>query len=59
MRTTNFTDWDDKPEGMVRYLRNYGPHFNRKLSDFAASMMERDGGQKIKPYSKQDVDTIL
>jgi len=44
MRTTNFTDWDDKPEGMVLYLRNYGPHFNRKLSDFAASLMERQGG---------------
>ena len=59
MHRVNFTDYDDKPEGMIVYLRNYGPHFNKKLSEFAASKMERDNHEPIKPYQKSEIDTIL
>lgn len=59
MHRVNFTDYDEKPESMIVYLSNYGPHFNRKLSEFAASKMERAEHEPIKPYTKQDIDTIL
>jgi hypothetical protein len=59
MKRVNFTDYDDRPEGMLVYLRNYGPHFNKKLNDFAASWMEKADHVKIKPYTKQDVDNML
>lgn len=31
----DFTKYDIKPEGFLNYLRYYGPHFNKKLCDFA------------------------
>lgn len=40
------------------YLNQYGHHFNKKLCEFAVSMMETDKGA-ITPLSKQDVDQML
>lgn len=62
MRRVNFTDYDIKPEGMVAYMQNYGPHFNKKMCDFAVSKMESKVNgvkRKIQPYTKEDVDNIL
>lgn len=62
MKGTNLTQYEEYPTAMLLYLRNYGPHFNRKLFEFAVSMMEKevDGKKKeIKPYTKEDVDNIL
>ena len=62
MRRANFTQYEEYPEAMLIYLRNYGPHFNRKLFEFAVSKMykEVDGVEKkIRPYSKEEVDAIL
>ena len=59
MNRTNFTQYDEMPEALVNYMRHYGPHFNRKLCEFAVGMMTKDDGQKITPYNKEQVKTIL
>lgn len=62
MRRVNFTDYDIKPEGMIAYMQNYGPHFNKKLCEFAVGRMETSiNGVKIKltPYTKEEVDTMI
>ena len=62
MQRTNLTQYEEYPEAMLIYMRNYGPHFNRKLYEFAVSMMfkEEDGEEKkIKGYSKDEVNNML
>lgn len=62
MKRVNFTQFDEMPDSMIAYMRYYGPHFNRKLFDFAVSlMMKESDGKKVKvtPYSKEQVKTIL
>lgn len=62
MERTNLTQYDKYPEEMLTYLRHYGPHFNRKLFEFAVSMMTRviDGKeQKISPYTREQVQKML
>lgn len=54
--------YDEIPEGMKRYINNYGCHFNKKLCDEAVSRMyTMVNGRKeyISPYSKERIDTIL
>ena len=36
---TDLTQYDAKPEALVNYLRYNGPHFNKKLLEFAVSNM--------------------
>jgi len=31
---------DDRPVSMKRYLKYYGQHFNKKLCEFAVSLMK-------------------
>lgn len=62
MRRANLTQYEEYPEAMLIYMRNYGPHFNRKLFEFAVGLMTKkvDGEEKkIIPYSKEEVDNIL
>ena len=62
MERANFTQYDEFPREMLIYMRNYGPHFNRKLYEFAASLMTKkvDGiEQKVVPYTKEQVDSML
>ena len=62
MRNTDLTQYDIKPEGMINYLRYNGPHFNKKLCDFAVSLMEKKIGSimtPITPMTKEDVDKLL
>lgn len=47
--------YDDRPTSMKRYLKYYGQHFNKKLSDFAVSKMKH-GKQAVQ---KEKVDEIL
>lgn len=47
--------YDDRPPSMKRYLKYYGQHFNKKLSDFAVSKMKH-GKSTI---SKEKADEIL
>lgn len=62
MTRDNFTRYDDYPQAMLTYLKYYGPHFNRKLFEFAVSRMTkviRGTEQKITPMTKEDVDNML
>lgn len=59
---TDLTQYDIKPEGLVNYLRYNGPHFNKKLFEFAISNMTvRSGSTQVKlsPFSKEQIDNIL
>lgn len=60
---TDLTQYDIKPEGMINYLRYNGPHFNKKLCDFAVGLMQKRVGStaliKITPMSKEEVDKLL
>jgi CRISPR/Cas system CSM-associated protein Csm2 small subunit len=62
MQRTNFTQFDELPEAMVTYMKHYGPHFNRKLYEFAVSKMYKENNnkrEKINPYSKEQIKNIL
>ena len=62
MYSTNAGSYDEIPDGMKRYINNYGCHFNKKLCQEASSRMYKDvNGRKeyIKPYTKEDVDGML
>ena len=47
------------PSGMREYLSQYGWHFSKKMCEFAVSRMKDRNGNKISPYSKEKVDSIL
>lgn len=54
--------YDEIPEGMKRYINNYGCHFNKKLCDEAVSRMYTEVNSKkeyIRPYTKDQVESIL
>ena len=62
MERVNFTQYDVYPEAMLIYMRNYGPHFNKKLCDFAVSKMKRNVNgkmQKIQPISKEELKNLM
>lgn len=62
MDRVNFTQYDEYPEAMLIYMRNYGPHFNKKLFKFAVSnMTKREGGveRPITPFTKEEVEALL
>lgn len=44
---------------MEEYLEDYGYHFNKRLFEFAVSMMEDKSGQRLKPWDKQRTDEFL
>ena len=49
----DFTEYDIRPEGFINYLRYYGPHFNKKLCEFACKQMQN------REYSKEKLDILL
>lgn len=62
MERESLTQFDEFPRAMKIYMRNYGPHFNRKLFEFAVSQMytEINGEEKkIVPYTREEVNNIL
>lgn len=62
MERVNFTQYDVYPETMLIYMRNYGPHFNKKLCDFAVSKMKRNVNgkmQKIQPISREELKNLM
>ena len=55
---------DRRPEEMEAYLSNFGWHFNKKMCEFAVSLMKKlnpSTGKKerIEPISKEKVDELL
>lgn len=62
MKRASLTQYDVIPEDMLNYMRNYGPHFNKKLFKFAVgNMTKREGGveRPITPWSKEEVEGAL
>ena len=63
MQKTDLTQYDIKPAAMVNYLRYNGPHFNKKLLQFALSKMTKRGvdGKEVPltPYSSEQVDNMI
>lgn len=53
-----------RPQAMASYLANYGWHFNKKASDYAASMMMKKNAstgkmERIEPMTKDMVEELL
>ena len=62
MYNKNTSSYDEIPDGMKRYINNYGCHFNKKLCKEATSRMYRNVGgreERITPYTKEQVDNML
>ena len=38
-----------------KYIKLYGPHFNKRLCEFAVSLMETENGP-ITPFTKQEIE---
>lgn len=55
--------YDIIPEELRKYLANFGKHFNRKLCDYAVSIMQKAGPDgkpiAITPMSREEVDNLL
>lgn len=56
--------YDMKPEGMIAYLRYNGYHFNKKMCDWAVSLMRKVGKatgkeEPIEPLTKDKVEDML
>lgn len=55
--------YDDIPEGMRRYLKHNGWHFNRKACEYAVGLMRRKGAsgkaERVEMMPKEQVDAML
>lgn len=56
--------YDDMPDGMRKYIQNYGWHFNKKAYEYATKFMTRINPitkkeERVEAYTKQDVDKLL
>lgn len=55
--------YDIIPEDLRKYLLNFGPHFNKKLCEYAVSLMKKAGPdgkpQRITPMTREEVDALL
>lgn len=49
----DYTEYDIKPAEFLNYLRYYGPHFNKKLCEFACKQFTKQ------EYTKEKLDTLL
>ena len=63
MYRKDMTERDIRPYYMDKYLKYYGPHFNRQLCEFAVSKMYKrnENGEKIaiKLMPKEEVEELL
>lgn len=63
MERASLTQYDVTPEDMLIYMRNYGPHFNKKLCRFAVGLMEKKGSDGIKrpitPITREETEGLL
>ena len=49
----NFTEYDIRPAEFNNYLRYYGPHFNKKLCEFACEHLHSS------EYNKEKIEQLL
>ena len=52
------------PSEMEQYLSFFGPHFNKKLCDYAVSLMEKKDGttgvtKKVVPMTMEELNAVL
>lgn len=47
------------PSSMEEYLEDYGYHFNRKLFEFAVSLMKDRSGNRLVPWDKEKTSEFL
>lgn len=63
MHEQKYDTLDLTPEVYREYRRRHGPHFTKRLCDFAVSLMTRKDGQgndiPITPMEREEVDRIL
>ena len=60
MKRESLDNFDVYPEAMINYLRYNGRHFNRKLFEFATSLMKTGKDkQPLKVITKKELDEIL
>lgn len=57
-------DLSDYPNSMKRYLKNYGPHFNKKACEEAVKHLRRRNPatgkeEPIEPKGKEDIEQFL
>ena len=51
--------YEMKPPEMRAYLTNYGWHFSKRMSEWAVSMMTDKTDAPIKPYTREQVESML
>ena len=64
MRRESLDIYDERPREMKAYLSNFGWHFNKKMCDFAVSLMKKVNSatnkkERIDPITKDKVDELL
>lgn len=64
MRRDALDIYDLKPSGMLAYLRHNGYHFNRKMCEFAVSLMRCRNAttgkqERVEMWTKEQVDKLL
>lgn len=64
MRRDSLDIYDELPKDMIKYLRHYGRHFNRKLCEFAVNKMKSHSSstgrlEVVKMINKDSVDQLL
>ena len=59
LTTMNKEIYEQKPAAMRAYLANYGWHFNKAMQEWAASRMVDRKGEPIKPYTKENLETLF
>ena len=47
------------PSGFADYMATYGGHFSKKMCEWAVGMMKDDNGEKIQPWTKEQVEAML
>lgn len=58
MHRYNLDNYSVKPEGLINYLKYNGPHFSKKLVEYATSLMTKND-KHIKTINKDRVEAIL
>lgn len=63
MERASLSQYEEYPKEMLVYMRHYGPHFNRKMFEFAVSQMtyeDENGKEKsVTPYTKDEISNLL
>ncbi len=64
MKREPLDNFDERPREMKAYLSNYGWHFNKKLCEFAVSLMKKVNPatgkkERIEPVTKDKAEELL